>query len=119
VPVLSHVTFAAVQEHVLRQLASSELPALQEVHARLLRLYADVDIAHMPSDMIQERTQPAVSSAAPHAVDGSGGAGADCDQFVANAAVAGDTFAWHIDADPAGAIERSADCMCAIHHATL
>lgn len=28
---------------------------------------------------------------------------ADCDQFVANAAVAGDMFAWHIDADPVGA----------------
>lgn len=27
---------------------------------------------------------------------------ADCDEFVANAAVAGDAFGWHIDADPLG-----------------
>ncbi len=29
-------------------------------------------------------------------------AAADCDQFVGNAAVWGDCFRWHIDADPAG-----------------
>ena len=96
-----------LQEHVLRQLACGELPAMQEVHARLLRLYPDVDIAHMPSDLMQGWTTQDVFSGArlaPVAVDGSGGSKpADCDQFVANAATAGDTFAWHIDADPAGA----------------
>jgi hypothetical protein len=98
------------QEHVLRQLAGGELPAVQEVHARLLQLYDDVDIAHMPSDLIQgQPTQhaPSTSAAALAADDGDGARLADCDQFVANAAMAGDTFAWHIDADPAGATSHT------------
>lgn len=95
---------------MLRELARGELPAVQEVHARLQRLYPDVDVAHMPSDLIQEtpHQQPAggvASEGEAAAADGNRPAGgdADCDHFVANAAVAGDTFAWHIDADPAGA----------------
>ncbi len=34
-------------------------------------------------------------------------AAADCDQFVGNAAVYGDCFRWHIDADPAGVLTCS------------
>ena len=34
--------------------------------------------------------------------DASDDTAADCDQFVGNAAVYGDCFRWHIDADPAG-----------------
>ena len=41
---------------------------------------------------------------------------ADCDQFVGNAAVYGDCFRWHIDADPAGALFCSA---CTPDSATL
>lgn len=92
---------------MLRELARSELPAVQEVHARLLRLYPEVDIAHMPSDLIQQAAQqppPHDAEAQAEAADnGAAQHAVDCDQFVANAAVAGDTFAWHIDADPAGA----------------
>lgn len=95
-----------VKEHVLRLLARSELPAVQEVHARLLRLYPDMDIAHMPSDLIQQsaaQPPPGEAEAQAEAADhGIAQHAVDCDQFVANAAVAGDTFAWHIDADPAG-----------------
>ena len=102
----THAQMFVLQEHVLRQLASGELPAVQEVHARLLRLYDDVDIAHMPSNLIQgqpPQRAPSTSAAALAADDGDGERLADCDQFVANAAMSGDTFAWHIDADPAGA----------------
>ena len=98
------------QEHVLRQLAGGELPAVQEVHARLLRLYDDVDVAHMPSDLVQgqpTKRAPSSSATAAAADDGDGERLADCDQFVANAAVAGDSFAWHIDADPAGAVSET------------
>ena len=37
-------------------------------------------------------------------------AAADCDQFVGNAAVYGDCFRWHVDADPAGARARQLPC---------
>ena len=42
-----------VQQRVLQELARGRLPALQEVHARLCRLYPECDIAHLPSDAIQ------------------------------------------------------------------
>ena len=47
---------------------------------------------------------------------------ANCDQFVGNAAVYGDCFQWHIDADPAGVVPTLAHdssdppcCLCALH----
>ena len=99
--------------------------ALQEVHARLVKLYPQYRIAHMPSSLIQPPpgvpqtccgdTQSMPSRVAANsgadgreacaagAGHGGGSAGtADCDEFVANAAVAGDAFGWHIDADPLG-----------------
>ncbi|PRW50819.1 hypothetical protein C2E21_5446 [Chlorella sorokiniana] len=154
------------------------LPAMQEVHARLLKLYPECDIAHLPSEAIQlqqrqqqqqqqqqqqaqqqqqqqqaqQAQQPekqaaqhggllppaaqqsqlepeqqqhvgeppakrsrvergTASSPQPgdeegHANGSSGGAepraqaGVDCACFVANAAVAGDSFRFHVDADP-------------------
>lgn len=59
------------------------LPAVRELHARLRRLYPAYAIAHMP----------AVGSAA-------NGAVATCTQFVGNATVPGDSYQWHVDADP-------------------
>lgn len=142
-----------VRPHVLQQLASGQLPAMQEVHARLARLYPECDIAHLPSEAIQlapAEAPPAAASPSQHqeqpaagqrqqpveprqqaACPGpgqqddpgegsarpskrcrtapSGGAASaegaatdavDCACFVANAAVAGDTFRFHVDADP-------------------
>ncbi|KAL4444049.1 hypothetical protein ABPG75_011786 [Micractinium tetrahymenae] len=155
-----------VRQHVLRELASGRLPVMQEVHARLARLYPECDIAHLPSEAIQlapgeaqaaaaqphqqqqqqqqpdeqrqqqpgqgpgqeqqqqqrgqgpgpeqqqQQDDPAVDAARPskrsRTADGGGtssGAGGasssvDCACFVANAAVAGDTFRYHVDADP-------------------
>lgn len=124
---------------------SRNLFVMQEVHARLVRLYPQYRIAHMPSSLIQSQEQPPNSDvdipANEHAsvpaaggtvlsggcsaaeadmgctgdkVGGSSGSGggsgasasgacrADCDELVANAAVVGDVFDWHIDADPVG-----------------
>ncbi len=104
---------ACAQEHVLEALGRAELAAVQEVHARLLALYPQYRIAHMPADQIQGR-QPSsdacgagtTSTALVAAGAEAGGAdvapGSDCAEFVANAAVAGDAYSWHIDADPVG-----------------
>lgn len=83
-----------LKHSVLQSLASSELPAMLEIHARLSKLYPDYDIAHMPSEILQHQAAVQAKPDEQHAVD--------CDKFVANAAVHGDNFDWHIDADPAG-----------------
>ena len=44
----------------------------------------------MPSEQIQSNTGSKTDEAANY----------DCDKFVANAAVYGDCFQWHVDADP-------------------
>ena len=85
------------------------------MHARLAKLYPQYRIAHMPSSLIQPQRQEGgppppmgavgaerSGASAGAARQGGGGDTADCDEFVANAAVAGDAFAWHIDADPVG-----------------
>jgi hypothetical protein len=56
------------------------LPAARELHGRLQRLFPRYALAHMPAV---------------------GDARATCTQFVGNAAVPGDTYRWHVDADPA------------------
>ncbi|KAL4430009.1 hypothetical protein ABPG77_004379 [Micractinium sp. CCAP 211/92] len=137
-----------VRQHVLQELASGQLPAMQEVHARLAKLYPECDIAHLPSEAIQLSTtgvQPAAAQpvrqqgqeceqpkdGGQHSAQGPGqqneqeedaarpskrsrtaiGAGGaafappatsavNCACFVANAAVVGDTFRYHVDADP-------------------
>lgn len=63
-------------------------PAARELHARLRALYPRYDLAHMPAVV------------APSAADG-GRSRATCAQFVGNAAVPGDSYRWHVDADPA------------------
>lgn len=64
------------------------LPAAREVQSRLCALYPAYDIAHMPA--VRARS----------AADG-GRSEAVCAQFVGNATVTGDTYRWHVDADPA------------------
>ena len=148
-----------LKDSVLQELAKGDLPAMQEVHTRLAKLYPDCFIAHMPSDIIQHNketaaanqqqpqhgtsdgsnTSPtqclkAMNSADSHPEESSSrqvnqtastaasdtseavtdqdadhhdstvsstGAAVDCNQFVGNAAVYGDCYTWHIDADPA------------------
>lgn len=106
-----------VRPAVLAELARMELPAMREVHARLCKLLPSFHIALLPSESIQvggagghdhpQQHHPRQQGADP----GSCCQGAvssppapspsvDCNAFVANAAMAGDTFAWHVDADP-------------------
>ena len=103
--------------------------AFLEVHARLCKLYPSWTISHMPVHSLQERP-PEIRrrhQTGDEDGDGDGGdvgkyaagsAGGDtdddvarsgdddgrgrhhCDVFVANAAVHGDGFRWHVDADP-------------------
>lgn len=144
-----------LKDSVLQQLAMGDMPAMQEVHTRLTKLYPDFTITHMPSDMIQHHSteadgndacgSPCHSGANPsfdialghndmahpqtdnmqrssqqelqtgkshkqlQPESGSGSeldetqhqnASVDCNQFVGNAAVYGDCYTWHIDADP-------------------
>jgi probable phosphoglycerate mutase len=73
-----------MQPDLLAQLEQAPPPAVVEVQSRLSRLYPEYEIVHMPS------------------VDGGGGGGGRfrCTSFVANAAVYGNAFQWHVDADP-------------------
>ena len=149
-----------LKDSVLQQLAMGNLPAMQEVHTRLAKLYPDFTIAHMPSSMIQCNSTEAVLDGddgedAPGSPAHSGADGpltnalrrkdmaqpptdnmqlssqhqlqtgkdqnllqlqsrtasepdqgehqkasVDCNQFVGNAAVYGDCYNWHVDADP-------------------
>lgn len=75
-----------VKHHALQALASGQPPAVVEVQSRLQKLYPEYAIAHMPSTAIQGAAAEA--------------AGADCTAFLANAAVQGDHFQYHVDADP-------------------
>jgi hypothetical protein len=77
-----------LKHEALQALAASDSPALIELQSRLCLLYSDYDIFHMPSDQIQKGS-------------------ADANAFVANAAVCGDMFHWHVDCDPAALPEGS------------
>ena len=56
-----------------------------EIQSRLSKLYPEFDIAYMPEEYIQE----------------SNGQGGNCASTLVNAAVQGDEFVYHVDADPA------------------
>eukprot|EP01023_Acetabularia_acetabulum_P002205 TRINITY_DN10843_c0_g1_i1.p1 TRINITY_DN10843_c0_g1~~TRINITY_DN10843_c0_g1_i1.p1 ORF type:complete len:320 (-),score=47.34 TRINITY_DN10843_c0_g1_i1:1111-2070(-) len=75
---------------VLGQLANCECEAIIELQTRLCKLYPEVQIFHMPSQLLHEQKQEVGSDV-----------GFFCDQFVGNAAVKGDQFGWHEDANPA------------------
>lgn len=73
---------------------------LDEFHARLQALYPDWIVCHMPADAL--RADEEASEKPDTSVDASAGGSARfrCDAFVANAAVHGDEYRWHVDADP-------------------
>jgi probable phosphoglycerate mutase len=67
----------------MRALESSPPAGMVELQSRLCELYPEYDIRHQPD-----------------ARRGAASGGTVCERFVANAPVAGDSFAWHCDADP-------------------
>ena len=75
-------TFGLRQE-LLRTLETQPPRAVRQIHARLCRLYPEYEIMHMPAFSEDE-----------------GGGGGTRTSFVANAAMQGDCFRWHLDADP-------------------
>ena len=74
---------------------------LDEFHARLQALYPDWIVCHMPADALRADDDDGAAEASekPDDVDDAGGR-FRCDAFVANAAVHGDEYRWHVDADP-------------------
>jgi len=72
---------------VLESLAQGYPRAVVEVQSRLAKIYPEYEIVHMPSQSIQQQLPSAAESV-------------DCSAFLANAAVEGDTFRFHVDADP-------------------
>lgn len=109
---------------VLQQFAAEDVPAKLEVQSRLAKLYPDMIIAHMPSEHIQlglvhqqeaqlqelsgagqqqQQLQQQLigrQAAATNAQRDAPAVAADCSTFLANAAVYGDNYSWHVDADP-------------------
>lgn len=71
---------------VLESLAQGYPDAVVEIQSRLSKLYPEYDIVHMPSQAIQRPSTGTDSF--------------DCSAFLANAAVEGDSFRFHVDADP-------------------
>lgn len=91
--------------------------AMREVQGRLCALYPGYFIGHMPSEAIQgaasedaedaeedvedeDNNKPTVDDDNAPPQPKRARRQVDCGRFVANAAVAGDCFQWHIDADP-------------------
>jgi hypothetical protein len=75
-----------LRPHVLKELMSdTPPPAMMQVQARLCALYPEYHIAFLPSQAIQLNYNDD---------------NADCSAVLCNAAVAGDSYTWHVDADP-------------------
>ena len=66
----------------LRELESEPPAVVREIHERLVRLYPEYLIAHMPP------------------IGEASGSEYGCTSFVANASTYGSCFQWHVDADP-------------------
>lgn len=79
-PLLAQCTWG-LRSEVMRSLEASPPHGLRELHTRLALLFPDATVCHQP------------------AFDGDASDFA-CERYVANAAVHGDAFAWHVDADP-------------------
>ena len=66
----------------------------KEFHSRLQALYPDWIICHMPADALVAPEEEEVEDDDEHTEK------YKCESFVANAAVFGDEYRWHVDADP-------------------
>ena len=70
------------------------LAPFKEFHSRLQALYPDWIICHMPADALVAPEGETVKDDDEHTEK------YRCESFVANAAVFGDEYRWHVDADP-------------------
>mmetsp|Transcript_11050 Transcript_11050/g.27900 ORF Transcript_11050/g.27900 Transcript_11050/m.27900 type:complete len:344 (+) Transcript_11050:177-1208(+) len=87
---------------VLDSLASGDVDAVTEIQSRLCMLYPEYDIVHLPSEAMQAHGLGNSPPSSPSQPPQSGSSRMfDCCSILANAAVVGDAFQWHIDADPA------------------
>ena len=75
-------------------LTSSTLGPFKEFHSRLQALYHDWIICHMPAESLVAPEEETVEDDDEHTEK------YKCESFVANAAVFGDEYRWHVDADP-------------------
>ena len=66
----------------------------KEFHSRLQALYPDWIICHMPAESLVAPEEETVEDDDEHTEK------YKCESFVANAAVFGDEYRWHVDADP-------------------
>ena len=68
--------------------------SFKEFHSRLQALYPDWIICHMPAESLVAPEEETVEDDDEHTEK------YKCESFVANAAVFGDEYRWHVDADP-------------------
>ena len=92
-----------LQPRLLRRLERRPPPCVLEVQSRLAALYPEYTIARMDASALAPFA--ARRDAEGGGAEGGGGSGEDgveycCPAFVANAAVYGNSFDWHVDADP-------------------
>ena len=78
-----------LQPRLLRQLERQPPPCIVEVQTRLAALYPEYEIARIDATAVAP--SHSTQADAEHC----------CTSFVANAAVYGNAFCWHVDADPA------------------
>jgi len=115
--VLKYLLGAGNEQEEEKNTTSSSVPdALLEIQSRLVELYPEYRIAYLPSQAIQTHTQQETvgesdqeedhpqNSRAPDSkrlkLNEREDSSVDCSAILANAAAHGDTFLYHVDADP-------------------
>ena len=84
-----------VKEDILKALSLGQPPAIVEIGSRLAKLYPNYHVAPQPSNtcFVEPSTTACSTPQQPWEQP-------SCEEFVCNAAVHGDCFRWHVDADP-------------------
>jgi probable phosphoglycerate mutase len=93
-----------LKDHVMEELVEAPIHALVEVQSRLQLLFPEYAISRLPQQGVGQQQHQAVaptpSSSTTTNTSSSSNSGHVANPMVANAAVHGDAFQWHIDADP-------------------
>ena len=101
---IAHMPSSAIQQQQDHREGCSQAPDADAAghDAQAAASAAHDGVARQHGHSVDEAASPEDAQALSRQTSGEPAA-ADCDQFVGNAAVYGDCFRWHIDADPAGA----------------